>query len=119
MNLNSPSTKEVRMALYSRQPLTTRQAYRRAIRETTGATHFVIKFSEDKAISLVSARNIVDPLPSSLKVFYECQVKWSDCKTYKATVLVMGKSMHVLNLSSILYITYSVLIHMYIVYIRI
>jgi len=79
------------MALASRRPLTTRQAVCQALKETSSATHFVVKFMEDQAVSLVAARHIVEPSPSTLKVFSECSVKWSDKNTYQATVLAMGK----------------------------
>ena len=71
--------------------LTTRQALSRALKETSGVSHFVVKFLEDKAVSLISTKHIVEPPPSTLKVFSECSVKWSDKKTYRATVIAMGK----------------------------
>lgn len=84
-------TKKTRMALASRRPLTSRQAVRQVLKATSGATHFVVKFTEDQAVSVVAAKHVVEPLPSTLKVFGECLVKWSDNKTYKATILAMGK----------------------------
>ena len=83
---------KIKMAFTARRPLTLRQAYQQAIRETTtGATHFLVKFLEDKTTSVVSARHIVDPPPSTLKAYSECEVKWSNGRKYKATVLAMGK----------------------------
>ena len=79
------------MALANRRPLTSRQAVRKAIRETSSASHFMVRFMEDQAISVVSSKHIVEPHPTSLKVFSECTVKWSNDETYKATVLSMGK----------------------------
>ena len=77
-----------KMAFTLRRPLTIRQQYQKAIRETTGATHYLVKFLEDKTTSVVSARHIVKPLASMLKLFSECEVKWS---IYTATILAMGK----------------------------
>ena len=79
------------MALANRRPLTSRQAVRKAIRETSSASHFMVRFMEDQAVSVVSSKHIVEPRPTSLKVFSECTVKWSNGETYKATVSSMGK----------------------------
>ena len=79
------------MALASRRPLTSRQAVRKVLRETTSASHFMVGFMEDEAVSVISSKHIVEPLPANLKVFEECTVRWSDDNTYKATVLSMGK----------------------------
>ena len=79
------------MALANRRPLTSRQAVRKVIKETTLASHFMVRFVDDQAVSVVSSKHIVEPPPTNLKVLSECTVKWSDDNTYKATVLSMGK----------------------------
>ena len=72
--------------------LTSRQALNRALKETATATYFVVKFTEDEEVSVVPAKCIVDPSPSSLKVSSLCSVRWSDKRTYNATVLAIGES---------------------------
>ena len=66
----------------------------KALKETTLASHFMVRFVEDQAVSVASSKHIVEPPPTNLKVFDECTVKWSD-DTYKATVLSMGELSHV------------------------
>jgi hypothetical protein len=63
----------------------------KALKEITSASHFMVRFVEDQAVSVVSSKHIIEPLPTNLKVFEECTVRWSDDNTYKATVLSMGK----------------------------
>ena len=75
--------------------LTTRQATTRAINETSGATHLVVKFKEDSAICLVPAKRIIEPPTTELNVLDDCKVKWSDAKIYDATVLALGKYIHI------------------------
>ena len=59
------------------------------------ASHYVVHFMEDDCIACIPKRSIVAPhtpvngLP--------CTVKWSDNIEYVATVLAMGKCMHVDN----------------------
>ena len=92
MHLSQNTETEITMALVpNRRPLTSRQAMRKALRETTLASHFMVRFVQDQAVSVVSSKHIVEPPPTNLKVFDECTVKWSDDTTYKATVLSMGK----------------------------
>ena len=91
MHLSQNTATEITMALANRRPLTSRQAMRKALKETTLASHFMVRFVEDQAVSVVSSKHVIEPLPTNLKVFDECTVKWSDDNTYKATVLSMGK----------------------------
>ena len=71
--------------------LTSRQAVRHALKASATATHFVVKFTEDEEVSVVPAKRIVNPPPSTLQVSSLCSVRWSDNKTYDATVLAMGE----------------------------
>ena len=89
--LKQNTATEVIMALANRRPLTSRQAVRKVLKETTLASHFMVRFVEDQAVSVVSLKHIIELLPTNVKVFDECTVRWSDDNTYKATVLSMGK----------------------------
>ena len=71
--------------------LTSRQASSHALKESATATHFVVKFTEDQEVSVIPAKHIVDPSPSSLQVSNLWSVRQSDKKTYNATVLAMGE----------------------------
>ena len=57
--------------------MTMRQALCQVLKDTSIGTHFVVKFTDDQAISLLSGNHIVD----SFKVFGECLVKWTDNST--------------------------------------
>ena len=82
------------MAHVNRMPLTCRQALRRALQVSSTASHFLVQFKEDGAVSVISVKNIVEPSVANLKIFSNCEVGWSDRKTYQATVLAMGKDLY-------------------------
>ena len=90
MHLSQNTATEITMALATRRPLTSRQVMHKALKETTLANHFMVRFVEDQVVSVVSSKYVVEPLPTNLKVFDECTVKWSDDNTYKATVSIHG-----------------------------
>ena len=85
------TNRRLKMAFVNRRTLTCRQAVRRVIRETSTASHVLVKFKEDGTMSVISVKNIVEPAPVNLTIFSECKVKWSDRQMYQATVLAMGK----------------------------
>ena len=74
--------------------LTMRQKVSWVLKETAGATHFIVRFDEDGAVCTIPAKNIVKPSPADLDELSECTVRWSDKKTYTATVLAMGKFLY-------------------------
>ena len=80
--------------------LTTRQTISCVMKATSGPTHFVVKFKEDGAISMVPGKHIVEPVTANLKVSDECKVKWSDKKIYLATVMAMGMSITLVHTST-------------------
>ena len=45
----------------------------------------LVQFKEDGAVSVISVKNIVEPSVANLKIFSNCEVRWSDRKTYQAT----------------------------------
>ena len=53
-------------------------------------THFLVKFHEDEQTSIIPTKRVTSPAVSTLQVSATCTVRWSDNKTYKATVLAMG-----------------------------
>ena len=69
MHLSQNTETEITMALVNRRSLTSRQAMRKALKETTLASHFMVRFVEDQAVSVVSSKHIVEPPPTNLKVF--------------------------------------------------
>ena len=77
----------------NRVPLTCRQALRRALQVPSTASHFLVQF-KDGAVSVIWVKNIVEPSVANLKIFSNCEVRWSDRKTYQATVLAMGKDLY-------------------------
>ena len=63
---------------------------RSLINETKNATHLLVKFHEDEQTSVIPAKRVTSPAVATLEVSATCSVRWSDHKTYKATVLAMG-----------------------------
>ena len=70
--LKQNTATEIIMALAS---LTSRQALHKVLKETTLASHFMVRFMENQAVTVVSSKHIVEPLPTNLKVFSECTVR--------------------------------------------
>lgn len=50
---------------------------------------FVVRFQEDGFIAVTPGKAIQQPLPVLLSKGSDCEVKWSDKKVYKATVLAI------------------------------
>ena len=71
---------------------------RQSARRTQEATRlfFVVRFHDDQFIAITPGKAIQEPPPASLNEGSDCQVKWSDGKVYKATVLAIeGEGIHV------------------------
>ena len=49
-----------------------------------------MKFQEDEAASVIPSKRVMSSAVTTLEVSAICSVKWSDKKTYKATVLAIG-----------------------------
>ena len=56
---------------------------------TGSCSHFVVRFVLDECISIIPAKRIVNPTPSSITVGESCTVKWTNGQ-YEAVMLDTG-----------------------------
>ena len=55
--------------------------------QATGASYFVIKFSEDQCISAIPSKRIVEPAAGALATGDCCVIRWTDGCWYETKVL--------------------------------
>ena len=57
----------------------------------TGASYFVVKFSEDQCISVILSKTIVEPAAGALATGDSCIVRWTDGCWYETKVLEIAQ----------------------------
>ena len=59
--------------------------------QATGASYFVVKFSEDQCISAIPSKRIVEPAAGALATGDSCVVRWTDGCRYEIKVLEIAQ----------------------------
>ena len=70
--------------------ITDRQKLLAAV-QATGASYFIIKFSEDQCISAIPSKRIVEPAAGALATGDSCVVRWTDGCRYETKVLEIAQ----------------------------
>ena len=55
--------------------------------QATGASYFIVKFSEDQCISAIPSKRIIEPAAGALATGDSCVVRWTDGCRYEIKVL--------------------------------